>query len=99
MMNPTIINFERDASADFDNDTYCKMVVHVEETDVKVFYTLTDENGIHRYTSTYTNMHFMGNFIPRFGEMFSAFAYADESVTPDGWMCVSALATELSNMF
>lgn len=99
MMNPTIITFERDLNGDCDNCVYCKMVIRVEETNVEVYYTLTDENGLHRYKATYNSVRFNNSFIPVFGETFATYAYTDGNVTADGWRCVHDMRQELADMF
>lgn len=99
MMNPTTLTFERDANSDFDNCIYCKMVVRYEETHIEVNFTLTDENGLHRYKASFDGSTFDHSFIPRFIEMFETYAYTDGNVTADGWLCVHNLRQELVHMF
>ena len=99
MMNPTTFTFERDANSDTDNCIYCKMVIRVEETDVEIYYTLTDENGLHRYKSTHSGIKFTSSFVSQFAELFTAYAFEDGSVTSDGWMCVRELELQLSDIF
>lgn len=99
MMNPTTLTFERDYNSYPDNCIYCKMVVRVEETDVEVYYMLTDENGLHRYKSTHSGIKFTSSFVSQFAEQFTAYAFADGSVTTDGWACVRELELQLSDIF
>ncbi len=99
MMNPTTLIFERDANSDFGCDTYCKMVIRFEETDIEVYYTLTDNKGFHRYKAEYSGVNFVGSLIPQFASVFAAYVYADDYASADGWMCVNKLAEQLSNTF